>query len=107
MFFQRGSNFDVFFLFFLIWWGESGSKYNYKRAIIGPPVKRHLNGVSLAGQWWPNIEYWLDSFVILQEIRTRIGKKNYNFVIFQGGGGSWPPAPPLWIRPWKLLVSIY
>ena len=22
-------------------------------AIIGPPAKRHLNGVSLAGQWWP------------------------------------------------------
>ena len=22
-------------------------------AIIGPPVKRHLNGISLVGQWWP------------------------------------------------------
>ena len=22
-------------------------------AIIGPPAKRHLNGVSLAGRWWP------------------------------------------------------
>ena len=22
-------------------------------AIIGPPAKRHSNGVSLAGQWWP------------------------------------------------------
>ena len=31
-------------------------KYHYKRAIIGPPAKRHLNGVSLACQWSPNIE---------------------------------------------------
>ena len=23
-------------------------KYHYKRAVIGPPAKRHLNGVSLA-----------------------------------------------------------
>ena len=34
-----------------------GSKYHYKWAIIGPPAKRHLNGVSLAGRWWwPTIE---------------------------------------------------
>ena len=26
-----------------------GSEYHYERAIIGPPPKRHLNGVSLAG----------------------------------------------------------
>ena len=25
-------------------------KYHYQRAIIGPPTKRHLNGVSLAGR---------------------------------------------------------
>ena len=24
-----------------------------KPAFIGPPAKRHLNGVSLAGRWWP------------------------------------------------------
>ena len=35
-----------------------------RNAIIGPPAKRHLNGVSLAGRWWPNIECWLGSFVI-------------------------------------------
>ena len=23
------------------------------RAAIGPPAKRHLNGVLLAGRWWP------------------------------------------------------
>ena len=25
-----------------------------KRTTIGPPEKRHLNGVSLAGRWWPD-----------------------------------------------------
>ena len=55
--------------------------------IIGPPAKRHLNGVSLAHC---NIKWWLGSFVIFQEIRTSIAKKPYIFVIFQGGGGSGP-----------------
>ena len=31
-----------------------GSRY-YKRAIIGPPAKRHLNGVSVACRVRPNI----------------------------------------------------
>ena len=40
-FYQRGSNFNnVFFL--VDKEGEGGSKYHYKRAIIGPPAKRHL-----------------------------------------------------------------
>ena len=29
------------------------------RATIGPPAKRHLNGVSSAGRWWPEINCWL------------------------------------------------
>ena len=30
-----------FVLFFIIsWWGEGGSKYHYKWAIVGPPAKR-------------------------------------------------------------------
>ena len=48
------------------WWGEEGSKYHYQRSIIGPPAKRHLNGVSLACRCWPNLECWLDSFVIFR-----------------------------------------
>ena len=84
--------------FFLSWWGERGSKYRYKWmgwAIIGPPVKRHLNGVSLAGRWWPNIKCWLRSFVVYSGNPTSIAKKPYIFVIFQGGGVSGPPVPPL------------
>ena len=38
------SIFDNVF-FFLVDEGEGGSKYHYLRAIIGPPAKRHLNGV--------------------------------------------------------------
>ena len=64
------------------------------RAIIGPSAKRHLNGVSLACWWWPNIECWLGSFVIFQEIWTRNAEEPYIFVIFQGGGGTPPPLDP-------------
>ena len=64
---------------FFSWWGLGGSKYHYKRAIIGPPAKRHLNGVSLACWWWSNIEFWLGSFVIFQGILTRIAKETLYF----------------------------
>ena len=40
-----------------------GSKYHYERAITVPPTKRHLNGGSLAGRWWPTDSgIWLPSF---------------------------------------------
>ena len=44
---------------------------------------------------WPNIECWLGSFAIFKGIRTRIARKPYIFVIFQGGG-RWvrTPCPP-------------
>ena len=80
----------------------SGSKYHLNLAIIGPPAKRHLNGVSLAGQCWPNIECWLGSFVLGQGIRTSIAKKPFIFAIFQGGG-SGPPVPPLDMHIFMLI----
>ena len=40
---QRGPNFDKLFLE----GRDDPRKYHFKRAIIGPPAKRHLNGVSL------------------------------------------------------------
>ena len=52
-----------------------------------------LNGFSLAGQRWPNIECWLGSLVIFQGIQTSIARKPYIFVVFQGVSG--PPVPPL------------
>ena len=62
------------------------------RVIIGPPAKHHLNGVSLACRWWPNIECWLGSFVILKE-PDQYAKKPY----FSGVGSAF-----LWIRPWAI-----
>ena len=45
----EGSNFEGFFLFcFFSCWEERGSKYHNMRTNIGPPAKRHLNGVSRA-----------------------------------------------------------
>ena len=64
-------SFFFFFFFFLGGGGglkgiEDPNQYHYKRAIIDPPAKRHLNGVLLAGRWWPNIEWGISNFVILR-----------------------------------------
>ena len=91
---SEGVLWQFFFCFVFSWWGVGGSKYHYKRAIIGPPAKRHLNGVSHACWWWPNIECWLGGFVVFQGIWTRIAKKPYIFCDFSGGG-SRPHVPPL------------
>ena len=74
-----------FIVICLVYEGREDPNANIRGAIIGLPAQRHLNGVSLACRWWPNIKFWLGSFVIFQEIRTSIAKKPYNFVIFQGG----------------------
>ena len=81
---HRGSKFEVFFCF---GWGEGGSKYTFKWATIGPPAKRHLNGILLACRWWPNIE----CFMICQGIRTWIAKTPI-FLWFSGVGAD-PPVP--------------
>ena len=65
MFCQWGSNYDNAFL------ADEGREdpnttIHYKRAIIGPPAKRHLNDVSLADRCLPNSEYWLGRFVIFK-----------------------------------------
>ena len=75
-----------------------------KLAIIGPPAKRHLNGVSLAGRLWPDTECLLVSFVVLQEIRTNDAKKPSIIVIFQGGG-VWTPCLPLDPRMFRVYFS--
>ena len=82
---------------YFIWWGERGSAYHNKQAIIGPPAtKCHLNGILLACPWWPNIEFWLSSFVIFQWIRSNILlRKPYILVIYQGGSRPHVPPPSL------------
>ena len=68
-----------------------GSKYHYKRPIIGP----QRNAISMAFRWRANDDPTLNaSFVIIQGIRTSISQKPYIFVIFPGGGGFRPPFTP-------------
>ena len=92
---QRGSNSDnVFFVFVFCFFmkgelrGEGGSKYRYKRAINGPPAKRHWNGVSLAGRCWPNIECCLG----FSGDPDQYYKDTLYFL--GGGGGARTPCPP-------------
>ena len=72
-----------------------GSKYHYKRAIIGPPTKRHLNGVSLACRSWPVIECWLGSFMIFRGSGPVLLRNPIFVVSFRGVQTPCPPLPPL------------
>ena len=81
------------FLFFFSWWGEGDPNTTIRRAIIGPPAKRHLNGVSLACRQWLNIECWLKRFVIFRGSGPVL-LRNPIFFIFQGGGGGLDPLSP-------------
>ena len=63
--------------FFLFWGREEGAKYHWKRAIIGAPAKRRLNGVWLAAWWWPNIIHWMLAWSLVGfflGIRTSIAR---------------------------------
>ena len=66
-------------------------KYLYKRAIIGPPAKRHLNDASLECRYWPYIEMWLGSFVIIQGSGP-IAKETICDIL---EGVLWTPSPHL------------
>ena len=112
---ERGFNIDNGFLFacclFFQLMREGGSKYHSKRVISvpqakrhlrpssSPPAKRHLNGVSLVGRWWPNIDWMLAwllwEFCEYQGSRSSIAKKPYIFFYFSGGGGTDPLSPSL------------
>ena len=59
-----------------------------------PTSKHHLNGVSLAGRRYRNIECWLGNFVIFRGILTSIAKKTTIFCDFPGRGVR-TPCPPL------------
>ena len=85
---QRGSNADN--VFFSLIGGEI-SKYHYYRAFFGPPVKRHLNGVSLACRLWPKIESWFGSFTILRESGPVLLKKT--IILWFSRGGPDPLSP--------------
>ena len=93
-------NFFIYFFYLM-----RRFKYHYKWAIISPPTKRHLNGISLACWWWPKIGCWLGRFVIFQGIRN---VQTLYFCDFSGGveGGGWGGGGGahilslLWIWAW-------
>ena len=85
---RGGPTLTTFFSFM----GEEFSKYHYKRAIFGPPAKRHLNGDLLACRLWPKIESWLGSFKILRGSGPVL-LKTYIFVILEGVRTPCPPPP--------------
>ena len=94
--FARGDP-TFFFSFFFSLMREEESKYHYSWSIIGPPARRHLNGVSLVGRWWPNIEWWIGSLVILRGSGPVL-LRNPIFLSFSRGVRI--PCPLLWIRTW-------
>ena len=87
---QRRSNFPTLRLFE----GERGTRYHSKRASIGPPAKRHSNGVSLACQWRLNIKCSRDNFGIFRGSWTVLLRNPMLLRIIRRGSGS-PPPPPL------------
>ena len=80
-------------IFFLVDEGREDprSKYHYKRAIIGPPVKPHYMAFLWHADDGPTLNAGLVA-AIFQGIRTCIARKPYIFVKFSGGSG--PPVPP-------------
>ena len=68
-----------------------------KRAIIGPPAKRYLNGFSLACRRWHNIESWLKNFVIFRG-SDQCCLKKCDFSGVGVGTDTLFTPPPLWIR---------
>ena len=79
---------------FFSWWGEEGSKYHYKWANIGPPAKRYLNGVSLAGRWWPITECCLVALWFYRGSRPVLLRDPIFLWFFRGGGGAQTHYPP-------------
>ena len=60
---------------------------------LSGPSSAHLNGVLPTCRRWPNIEFWLGSFVIFSGSGP-ILLGNPIFMIFQGGGGGKDPLSP-------------
>ena len=79
------------------WREEGGSKYHLNRAIIGPPVKRHWNDVSLVVRWWSNNECWLGSLVIFRGSGLVLLRNPIALWFLRGRSGR-PVPQPLWFR---------
>ena len=95
------TSFFFFFFLFILFFDEGRRDPNAVLAAInGATAKHHLNGISLVGRSWPNIECWIGSFVILRGSGPVLLKELYIFAILQEVPYRLPPAPTphLWIR---------
>ena len=103
-----GPTITAFFLLLVFeWWREVGSRYYFKRAIVGPPAKRHLNGI-LGDQCiifrdqgsidplGASLLYSLCLDVFLQTIHSRGPPRvvGVNVLVFYWNKGACSPAPP-------------
>ena len=52
----------------------------------------HLNGISLVGRWWPNIECWLGSFVIFRGSGPVLLRNHIFLWFFMGSGPLCPTS---------------
>ena len=87
--FVRGGSTQKTFCFCFSWGGERQSKYHYNWAIIGPPAKRHLNGISLTSHW-RHFESGLVALWFFKESGPVL-LRNIIFLCFFRGSG--PPVP--------------
>ena len=80
--------------------GERGSKYHYKQTIIGPPAKRHLNGVSRRADGGPTLIAGLVALWFYRGSGTKLLRNPIFLWFFREGSGPPPPLNPrmLWYQ---------
>ena len=92
---QRRSNHDNFFLVYEGWVDPNSTISSPSSAHQQNDITMALwNGVLLTCWWWPNIECWLGSFVIIRGSGPELLRNPICFVIFQGGPLYPPPLDP-------------
>ena len=92
--------FSLFFFSFFSFFSLMRGRKDPNTTISGhqrPASETPFNGVPLAGRYGPNIECWIDSFVILRGSGPEL-LSNPIFLKFSrgggGGGGGPDPLPP-------------
>ena len=83
---------------------ESGSKYHFKWAIIGPPAKHHLNGVMPFSGGLIMVQHCM--LCDFPGVRTSIANESYSLVIFQGTGKGPPAALPVSAHAFNGIMAI-
>ena len=89
--------------FVFSWWGDRGSN----TAINGPSLACQWNAIEMAFCWRADDGPTLNAGLVATGDPDKYCIETlYFFLIFQRGGGGWPPIPPLWIRPWGKCLTL-